>query len=217
PHAADSAYRYLLHAYKQHPFLYYPLRQVAQHLGKPLKAKPPKGPDKHTYLPQPEMPNHWWTDTTVDLFTPWEEHDWENTYARDHTLGKAHEKSLCYPLAADGTMRYLENNPFSGVAIYRIENGRLYYFRLGGRGWKLTDEESYALTAEELDSISNAVVAFQRSGRPDDERGLYVIDGSTFVLEYVTDGHYHRYTTSSGAVPPQLEAIIELLIRRKND
>ncbi|MBR3101393.1 MAG: hypothetical protein IKH19_06520, partial [Muribaculaceae bacterium] len=46
PHAADSAYRYLLHAYKQHPFLYYPLRQVAQHLGKPLKAKPPKGPDK---------------------------------------------------------------------------------------------------------------------------------------------------------------------------
>lgn len=213
PHAADSAYRYLLHAYKQHPFLYYPLRQVAQHLGKPLKAKPPKGPDKHTYLPQPEMPNHWWTDTTADLFTPWEKHDRENTYARDHTLGKAGEKSLCYPLAADGTMRYIEINPFSGMAIYRIENGRLYYFRLGGRSWKLTDEDSYTLTAEELDSVSNAVAAFQRAGRPDDERGLYVIDGSTLVLEYVTDGHYHRYTTSSGAVPPQLEAIIEILIR----
>ena len=217
PHAADSAYRYLLHAYKQHPFLYYPLRQVAQHLGKPLKAKPPKGPDKHTYLPQPEMPNHWWTDTTVDLFTPWEKHDRENTYAHDHTLGKAGEKSLCYPLAADGSMRYIETNPFSGVAIYRVENGRLYYFRLGGRGWKLTDRDSYRLTAEELDSVANAVVAFQRAGRPEDERGLYVIDGSTFVLEYITDGHYHRYTTSSGVVPPQLEAIIELLICRKND
>ena len=213
PHAADSAYRYLLHAYKQHPFLYYPLRQLAQHLGKQLKVRPPKAPDKHTYLPQPEMPDHWWTDTTADLFTPWEKHDWENTYARDHTLGKAGERSLCYPLAADGTMRYMEINPFDGVAIYRIENGRLYLFRLGGRGWKLTDRDSYRLTAEELDSVANAVVAFQRAGRPDDERGLYVIDGSTFVLEYITDGRYHRYTTSDGAVPPQLEAIIELLIR----
>ena len=213
PHAADSAYRYLLHAYKQHPFLYYPLRQVAEHLGKPLKAKPPKEPNKHTYLPQPDMPDHWWTDTTADLFTPWEKHDWENTYARDHTLGKAGEKSLCYPLAADGTMRYIESNPLSGVAIYRIENGRLFYFRLGGKGWKLTDNDSYRLTAEELDSVENAVTAFHRAGRPEDERGLYVIDGSTFVLEYVTDGRYHRYTTSSGAVPPQLEAIIEILIR----
>ena len=213
PHAADSAYRNLLHAYKQYPYLYYPLRQLAQHLGKPLKAKPPKDPDEHTYLPQPEMPDHWWTDTATDLFTPWEKHDWENTYARDHTLGKAGEKSLCYPLAADGTVRYMEINPLGGVAIYRIENGRLYYFRLGGKGWKLTDKDSYTLTAEELDSVANAVAAFQRAGRPDDERGLYVIDGSTFVLEYVTDGRYHRYTTSSGAVPPQLEAIIEILIR----
>ena len=213
PHAADSAYRYLLHAYKQHPFLYYPLRQVAQHLGKPLKAHPPKDPDEHTYLPQPEMPDHWWTDTTTDLFTPWEKHDWENTYAHDHTLGKAGEKSLCYPLAADGTMRYLEINPFGGVAIYRVEDGQLYYYRLGGKGWKLTDKDSYTLTAEEVNSVANAVTAFQRAGRPDDERGLYVIDGSTFVLEYVTDGRYHRYTTSSGAVLPQLDAIEELLIR----
>ena len=213
PHAADSAYRYLLHAYKQYPYLYYPLRQLAQHLGKPLKAKPPKEPNKHTYFPQPDMPDHWWTDTTADLFTPWEKHDWENTYARDHTLGKAGEKSLCYPLATDGTMRYIESNPLSGVAIYRIENGRLFYFRLGGKGWKLTDNDLYRLTAEELDSVENAVTAFHRAGRPEDERGLYVIDGSTFVLEYVTDGRYHRYTTSSGVVPPQLEAIIEILIR----
>ena len=84
---------------------------------------------------------------------------------------------------------------------------------MGGKGWKLTDNDLYRLTAEELDSVENAVTAFHRAGRPEDERGLYVIDGSTFVLEYVTDGRYHRYTTSDGAVPPQLEAIIELLIR----
>ena len=213
PHAADSAYRYLLHAYKQHPFLYYPFRQVAQHLGKPLKAKPPKGPDKHTYLPQPEMPNNWWTDSTADLFTPWEKHDWENTYARDHTLGKAHEKSLCYPLAADGTIRYVETCPFSGILICRVEGGRMHHIRLGWGKRGITDNETYTLTAEELDSVAMVVTAFQHAGRPEDESGIYVIDGCNFVLEYIMEGKYHRYTTSDGAVPPQLEAIIELLIR----
>lgn len=216
-HAADSAYRYLLHAYKQHPFLYYPLRQVAQHLGKPLKAKPPKDPDEHTYLPQPMMPDKWWTDTTTDLFTPWAIHNQKNTYARESTLGKAHEKSLCYPLAADGTMRYIETCPFSGILICRVEGGRLYHKRLswGKRG--MTDNETCTLTTDELDSVAMAVTAFQRAGRPEDERGNYVIDGCNFVLEYIIDGRYHRYTTSSGAVPPELEAIIELLICRKND
>ena len=213
PHAADSAYRYLLHAYKQHPFLYYPLRQLAQHLGKQLKVRPPKAPDKHTYLPQPEMPDHWWTDTTADLFTPWEKHDWENTYARDHTLGKAHEKSLCYPLAADGTIRYVETCPFSGILICRVEGGRMHHIRLGWGKRGITDNETYTLTAEELDSVAMVVTAFQHAGRPEDESGIYVIDGCNFVLEYIMEGKYHRYTTSSGAVPPQLEAIIEILIR----
>ena len=212
-HAADSAYRYLLHAYKQHPYLYYPLRQVAQHLGKPLKAHPPKGPDKHTYLPQPEMPDHWWTDTTADLFTPWEKHDRENTYARDHTLGKAGERSLCYPLAADGTIRYVETCPFSGILICRVEGGRMHHIRLGWGKRGITDNETYTLTAEELDSVAMVVTAFQHAGRPEDESGIYVIDGCNFVLEYIMEGKYHRYTTSDGAVPPQLEAIIELLIR----
>lgn len=211
PHAADSAFRYCLHAYKQYPFLYYPLRQLAYHLGKTIKLKPPKEPDKHTYLPQPEMPDKWWKDTTADFFTPWEQHDWENTYANDYTLGKARERSLCYPLAAEGTMRYMESSPFGGVRICRVEDGRLYVKHSGGRDRRLTDEESYVLTADELDSVSNAVADFHRAGRPNDESGLYVIDGSTFVLEYIFDGRYHRYTTSSGAVPPQLEAIWELL------
>ena len=147
PHAADSAYRYLLHAYKQHPYLYYPLRQLAQHLGKPLKAKPP------------------------------------------------------------------ETCPFSGILICRVEGGRMHHIRLGWGKRGITDNETYTLTAEELDSVAMVVTAFQHAGRPEDESGIYVIDGCNFVLEYIMEGKYHRYTTSSGAVPPQLEAIIEILIR----
>ncbi len=77
----------------------------------------------------------------------------------------------------------------------------------------MTDNETYTLTADELDSVSMAVTAFQRAGRPEDESGNYVIDGCSFVLEYIIDDRYHRYTTSSGAVPPELEAIMELLHR----
>ena len=61
PHVADSAYRHCLLASKQYPFLYFPLRQLAHHLDKTLKTKPPKDPDEHTYLPQPTMPDNWWT------------------------------------------------------------------------------------------------------------------------------------------------------------
>ena len=32
-HSADSAYKYCLYAYKKYPYLYYPLRQLAHHLG----------------------------------------------------------------------------------------------------------------------------------------------------------------------------------------
>ena len=77
----------------------------------------------------------------------------------------------------------------------------------------MTDNETCTLTTKELDSVSMAVTAFQRAGRPEDESGNYVIDGCHFVLEYIIDGRYHRYTTSSGAVPPELEALMELLHR----
>lgn len=213
PHVADSAYRYCLLASKQYPYLYYPLRQLAHHLGKTQETKPPKDPNEHTYLPQPMMPDKWWTDTTADLFTPWAIHTQKNTYARESTLGKAHEKSLCYPLAADGTIRYTETCPFSGILICRVEGGRMYHKRLGWGKRGMTDNETCTLTAEGLDSVATAMAAFQRAGRPEDESGNYVIDGCHYVLEYIIDGHYHRYTTSSGAVPPELEAIKELLHR----
>lgn len=212
PHAADSAYRYCLHAYKQYPFLYYPLRQLAQHLGKTEEITPPKEPDEYTYLPQPIMPEEWWADTTADLFTLWEKHYQENAYAHDYTLGIADEKSLYYPIAADGTMRLLIDAPLGwGVLIYRVEGDQIYRKRVSAYYDEIKENESYTLPDVELDSVTMAVDAFRRAGRPDDESGPYVIDGCSFMLEYIINGKYHRYTTSSGAIPPQLKAIMGLL------
>ncbi|MCQ2305373.1 MAG: hypothetical protein MJZ97_10325 [Bacteroidales bacterium] len=213
-HAADSAFRYCMLAYKQYPYLYYPLRQLAHHLGKTLEINAPKDPDEYTYVPQPEMPDKWWTDTTTNVLYSWRRYDERNNYERNYAFGKAYEKSLCHPLASDGTMRFMESDVMGwGVLIYRIEDGKLYHKRVSVLDNELKDNMFCTLTTNELDSLSMALNAFQRAGRPDDESGAYVIDGSHFVLEYVIDGHYHRYTTSSGAVPPQLEAIQELLMR----
>ena len=212
PHAADSAYRYCLHASKQHPYLYYPLRQLAQYFGKRTEMKPPKEPDEYTYFPQPEMPEDWWMDTTVNLFSLWEQHEQENIRARNHTLGIAYEKSLCYPIATDGTMRLMILDPLGwGVIIYRVEGEQIYRKRISAYGDELKDNEFYTLTDDELDSVSMTVEAFHRAERPDDESGPYVIDGCSFMLEYIINGKYHRYTTSSGAIPPQLKAIMGLL------
>ena len=214
PQAADSAYRYCLLASEEHPFLYYPLRQLAQHLGKTLVANPPGEPDRHTYFPQPEMPDGWWSDTTVDLFTPWEQHENENACARKYTLGNAGEESLCYPLADDGTVRYVVSDPMGITTVYRVEGGQIH--RIAIYGWSdnvRIEREYYSLTAGELDSVAMAVADFQRAGRPADERGIYVIDGADFHLEYIVDGRYHCYFTSDGAVPPQFDALMKLLRR----
>ena len=214
PHAADSAYRYCLHASKQYPFLYYPLRQLAQHLGKTTEIIPPKEPDEYTYLPQPIMPEEWWADTTADLFTLWEKHYQENAYALNYTLGIADEKSLCYPIAADGTMRLLIDAPLGwGVLIYRVEGDKIYRKRVSFYYDEIKENEFYTLPDDELDSVTMAEDAFRRAGRPDDESGVYVIDGDEYLLEYTINGHYYRYKTSSGAVPPQLESLINLLGR----
>ena len=213
PHAADSAYRYCLHAYKQYPFLYYPLRQLAQHLGKTAEIIPPKEPDEYTYLPQPIMPEEWWADTTADLFTLWEKHYQENAYAHDFTLGIADEKSLCYPIAPDGTMRLIIIDPLGyGVLIYRIEGDRIYRKRISAYDDELKDNEYYTLTDEELDTVVTAVEAFHHAGLADDKI-VRVIDGCTFELEYIINGHYHHYINYSGIAPPQLENLMELMRR----
>ncbi|MBO6023994.1 MAG: hypothetical protein J6P83_03975 [Bacteroidales bacterium] len=213
PHAADSAYRYCLHAYKQYPFLYYPLRQLAQHLGKTAEIIPPKEPDEYTYLPQPIMPEEWWADTTADLFTLWEKHYQENAYAHDFTLGIADEKSLCYPIAPDGTMRLIIIDPLGyGVLIYRIEGDRIYHKRISAYDDELKDNEYFTLTDEELDTVVTAVEAFHHAGLADDKI-VRVIDGCTFELEYIINGHYHHYINYSGIAPPQLENLMELMRR----
>ena len=214
-HAADSAYRYCLHAINSYPYLHYPLRQLAYRLGKPFEIEPPEAPDKHTYFPQPEMPDTWWADSTIDLFSAWEEHTELNYSINNYNLGLVDEISLCYPLAADGTIRLTKDIGLGGTDIYRVENGvihRIYLSELHGE-IKHIEREYYALTPTELDSLSTAIDDFQCAGRPDDESGVYVIDGSEFYLEYILDGRYYLYVTSSGAVPPQLDAIEELLWR----
>lgn len=211
PHAADSAYRYCLHASKQYPYLYYPLRQLAQHLGKTAVITPPKEPDEYTYFPQPEMPEEWWMDTTINLFSPWEQHEQENARARNSTLGIANEKSLYYPIAPEGTMRLMIIDPLGwGVIIYRIEGEQIYRKRISAYGDELKDNEFYTLTDDELDSVTMVVDAFHRAGLPDDEI-VRVIDGCTYELEYIKNGQYHRYINNSGIAPPQLKDIMGLL------
>ena len=218
PYAADSAYRYCLHACKRYSYLYYPLRQLAHHLGKHFEIETPKAPDKYTYFPLPTMTDMWWADTCIDLFTPWEQHTWINSYTQEHTLGLAVENSLCYPLAADGTIRLTEDNPLGGTMIYRVEGGIIHRIRVVERPVEsiIIEREYYALTPDEIDSVSTVLADFQRVGRPDDESGSFAIDGSMFFLEYISDGNYHLYITSTGAVPTQLDALQKLLLRILN-
>ena len=213
PHVADSAYRYCLHASKQYPYLYYPLRQLAQHLGKTPEIIPPKEPDEYTYLPQPIMSEELWADTTIDLFTPWEQHYQENAYAQEYTLGAANEKSLCYPIASDSTMRLTILDPLGyGVLIYRIEGDQFYHKRISAYDDELKDNECFTLTDDELDSVVMSVEDFHRAELADDEI-VRVIDGCSFELEYIINGQYHRYINYSGIAPPQLETLLKLLRR----
>ena len=214
PHAADSAYRYCLHALNSYPYLYYPLRQLAHHLGKPFEIEPPEAPYKNTYVPQPEMPDEWWTDSTIDLLSLWEHYSNINTHLQKYILGFAAENSLCYPLASDGTIRLTAAGPV-GTSIYRVEDGTIHRIYMASHTWKPVniEREYYALALDELDSVTMAIKDFQCAGRPDDESGIYVIDGYNYFLEYIVDGQYHLYLTSDGAVPSQLDALEELLWR----
>lgn len=214
PHAADSAYRYCLQALNSYPYLYYPLRQLAHHLGKPFEIEPPEAPYKNTYVPQPEMPDEWWANSTIDLLSLWEHYSNINTHLQKYTLGFAAENSLCYPLAADGTIRLTAAGP-AGTSIYRVEDGTIHRIYMASHTWEPVniEREYYALALDELDSVTMAIKDFQCAGRPDDESGIYVIDGCNYFLEYIVDGQYHLYLTSDGAVPSQLDALEELLWR----
>ena len=210
-HSADSAYKYCLYAYKKYPYLYYPLRQLAHHLGIEFNGKKPKEPNKKTFIPQPTMMEEWWKDTTDNLLYMWKKHADNNSYYKKHCLEKAREKSLCYPVGDNGIVRLIIMNPLGGNSIYRIQNGKLYFKHLRIYKPKLLINDSYELTPMELDSIALLVDAFSRLPRTNDDRGLYVIDGSTYLLEYIIDGKYYYYETSSGAEPKELEDITDAM------
>lgn len=135
----------------------------------------------------------------------------ENASAHDSPLGIANEKSLCNPIAPEGTMRLMIIDPLGwGVIIYRIEGEQIYRKRISAYGDELKDNEFYTLTDDELDSVTMVVDAFHRAGLPDDEI-VQVIDGCSFELEYIKNGQYHRYINNSGIAPPQLKDIMGLL------
>ena len=135
----------------------------------------------------------------------------ENISARNSTLGIANEKSLCYPIAPEGTMRLMIIDPLGwGEIIYRVEGDQMYRKRISAYGDELKDNESFTLTDDELDSVAMAINAFHRAGLPDVEI-VQVIDGCSFELEYIKNGQYHRYINNSGIAPPQLKAVMGLL------
>jgi hypothetical protein len=61
----------------------------------------------------------------------------------------------------------------------------------------------------ESDSVTSLINTFSHITRNNDDSGFYVIDGSTYLLEYIIDGKYYYYETSSGAEPKELIDILE--------
>ena len=209
-HSADSAYKYCLYAYKNHRYFYYPLRQLAHHQGIEFSGKAPKESNEDIFILQPTMSEEWWKDSTTNLLYLWEKHSDDNSYYKKF-MKKAKEKSLCYSMGNNGIVRLIIMNPLGGNWIYRIQNGKLYFKYLRIYKPKLMINDSYELTPMESDSIALLVDAFSRLPRTNDDSGIYVIDGSTYLLEYTIDGKYYYYKTSSGAVPKELEDIIDAM------
>ena len=207
-HSADSAYKYCLYAYKKHQYFYYPLRQLAYHLGIEFSGKAPKKPNKDVFILQPPMSEEWWKDSTTNLLYLWEEHSIDNSYHKKF-MKKAKEKSLCYPVGDNGIARLIIMNPLGGNRIYRLQNGKLHFKYLRIFKPKLLINESYKLTSMESDSVTSLINTFSHITRNNDDSGFYVIDGSTYLLEYIIDGKYYYYKTSSGAEPKELIDILE--------
>ena len=154
------------------------------------------------------MSEEWWKDSTTNLLYLWEEHSIDNSYHKKF-MKKAKEKSLCYPVGDNGIVRLIIMNPLGGNRIYRLQNGKLYFKHLRIFRPKLLINESYKLTSMESDSVTSLINTFSHITRNNDDSGFYVIDGSTYLLEYIIDGKYYYYKTSSGAEPKELIDILE--------
>ena len=216
--AADSAYKYCLYAYNNYQelyYLYYPLKQLACYLGVGFDRPQPQGPKGAKYLPQPEMPNSWWTDTAMNVFSLWEEYENDNEYRQD-IFDKSREKTICCPPANDGTVRLQKLSPLDGIYTWRIQDGYLYYKIVSSRKSLLVKDDKVKLSQPVMDSLALLIDAFRSVPRTLDDYGLRSIDGSTYWLEYVVGGKYYHCTTTGYCVPKDLDDIIEFIERLKN-
>lgn len=216
--AADSAYKYCLYAYNNYPelyYLYYPLKQLACYLGVGFDRPQPQGPKGAKYLPQPEMPNSWWTDTAMNVFSLWEEYENDNEYRQD-IFDKSREKTICCPPANDGTVRLQKLSPLDGIYTWRIQDGYLYYKIVSSRKSLLVKDDKVKLSQPVMDSLALLIDAFRSVPRTLDDHGLRSIDGPTYWLEYVVGGEYYHCTTTGYCVPKDLDDIIEFIERLKN-
>ncbi len=212
--AADSAYKYSLYVYNNYPkfyYLYYPLKQLAKYLDIDFVEYPPKAPEGVKYISQPDMPNQWWKDTTLNLFQLWQDYEEENEH-KAYFFERAEEASICCPLAEDGTIRLLRISPMDATYIWRIQNGYLYYKLLSCRDSHLIKEEKLLLSSSVLDSIGSFIRAFNSKTRSLEDEGLITsTDPNSYFLEYIVDGKYYYCTTTGDIVPKELEDVIEFI------
>lgn len=215
PHAADSAYRYLLPIYQSDPrrynYLYYPLRQLDDflhlHGDSVLKAPPPY--DSLQYLPLP----------TEDFYYFYYENDYlasmldvaERSRRYAELLTPMDEPSLLVPSRQGPALRYHWVDHHGGsVYCRRIENDTLYdkelfsTFGLTAPFDSTIDQDpnhypdslivhKRALTAAERDTLTTLLRAV-------DDENISGFLGQRFGLspvlihfEYILDGRFHHF------------------------
>ncbi len=210
-HAADSAYHYFLYCYRElgnsYHFLYYPIRELETFLGlSPARdITPPRFEMSAVYN---LLPNE--TDTHLTcLLSEWE-------VAMDDILSDdyrkmAKEKSICHPIASNGTIRFTQSHPFSGWTLYRIQDSSLY-FKSNSYFTKKGGSQAYSrpLNADEIKRLESLLMSIHNQKFPP-KSIQYVIDGPSFRLEYVLNGQFYSVEYYLCFFPPEVEALSRFL------
>lgn len=214
PHAADSAYRYALMAYdrKKTPWLYPVLYQLHRHLGfqgEPNVRKPKTPKVRYT----PPLAAEALDDTTMNLMTIMRRGCWLNNFL-ERVLPEFGEPSLCCPVAEEGTLRYMAWSPWGYVSVLRLQGRRIYVNRASG--WptdrmKLEASDEFVLDDSQLAEVRRLMDVFLNAHLPDDMTGIYVIDGASYMLEYILDGEYRTFRASDGGEPKEFKTLAQYL------
>ena len=210
-HAADSAYHYFLYCYRElgnsYHFLYYPIRELEFHLGltpAPHIQPPVFGLDT-VYYPLPDENS----EHLPCLLSEWEiaMDDMDNCWG----LKSMREKSLCYPLAPDGTIRFTQSHPFSGRTLYRIQDNTLYFRNQSYYSTKRgVQTYSRPLNADEMKKLNSLLMNVHHQNYPP-KYIQYVIDGPSFRLEYVLNGQFYSVEYYLCTFPPEVGALSRFL------